>query len=142
MVSSKAPSRFDWPTTLGPDEGAGLFACVTFQPGNYISQYARELRYCHPSTLTKEENSYALQCEKNRASMIGLRQSQLTAGCGLGSLANDGKLSNVGRAANNAYFSSPDKIHQCFWLKAKPLIKRGDGVTVSYGPGFNLKLEL
>jgi hypothetical protein len=130
------------PSTLGPDAGAGLFACVTYQPGDYITQYAGELRYCHPSTLTKEEKSYALQWEKNRASIIGLRQTQLTAGCGLGSLANDRKLSSVGRATNNAYFSNPDKIHQCFWLKAETLVKPGDEITVIYGPGFNLKLKL
>ena len=130
------------PSRVGPDAGQGLIACVTYQPGDYITWYDGDLLYCHPSKLTKAEKSYALQWEKNCCSLVGIRESDLAPGRGLGSFANDRNLSKGSgdkalRKKNNARFSLPDKDNSCCWVIADCLIER-DEVTVSYGPGYRL----
>lgn len=118
----------------------GLIACVSYQPGDYITWYEGELCCCKPSKLTKAEKDYALQWEKNRSSLIGLRHGNLKPGRGLGSLANDRNLGKVEgpRKKNNARFSLPDKDSRCCWLIPSQLIKCWEEITVTYGPGYRL----
>jgi hypothetical protein len=127
-------------STLGPDAGHGLIACVSYQPGDYITWYEGELRCCKPSKVTKAENDYAVQWEKNRSSLIGLWHENLKPGRGLGSLANDRNLGKVEGPCkkNNARFSLPDKDSKCCWLIALQLIERWEEITVTYGSGYRL----
>ena len=118
-------------------------ACVTYQPGDYITWYEGTFRHCHPSELTKAEKNYALQWVKNTCSLIGIQGRDLSPGQGLGSIANDRNLSKASgdkalRKKNNARFSLPDKDNQCCWLIAESLIERSEEVTVTYGPGYKL----
>jgi hypothetical protein len=111
---------------LGPDAGAGLFACVSYQPNDYITKYEGELRYCQQSTLTKAEKGYTLLWEKDRAYLIGLRQENLTAGSGLGSLANDINLSKGMKEKNNARFARPVTMHRLDGMGARTMTYYND----------------
>jgi hypothetical protein len=107
-------------STLGPDAGHSLIACVSYQPRDYTTWYEGELCYCKPSKLTNAKKDYALQWEKNRSSLIGLWHENLMPRWGLGSLANDRNIGKVEgpRKKNNARFSLLDKDSKCCWLIA------------------------
>eukprot|EP00243_Klebsormidium_subtile_P011563 TRINITY_DN6599_c0_g1_i3.p1 TRINITY_DN6599_c0_g1~~TRINITY_DN6599_c0_g1_i3.p1 ORF type:complete len:329 (+),score=5.93 TRINITY_DN6599_c0_g1_i3:77-1063(+) len=127
------------PSTLGPAAGYGLFACVNYQPGDYMAKYEGSIvHYSHSSPLTKADMSYALQWEKNRSAIIGVRMGTITEGCGLGSLANDSNLSRIPGLRNNARFSLPDRANKCCWLIADRYVKAGNEIFVTYGPGYRL----
>jgi hypothetical protein len=112
-------------STLSPNARAGLFVCVSYQPNDYITKYKEELRYCKQSTLTKAKNCYTLLWENDRADLTGLRQENLTAESGLGSLANNKNLLKGMKEKNNARFAKPDATNKCCWLRVQRNIKPG-----------------
>lgn len=124
---------------LGPKAGNGLFACINYQSGDVITKYEGSIiQYGRLSPLSEAERSYALQWEKNKSALIGVKMEQLKEGCGIGSLANDSNLSKLPGLKNKARFSLPDRANKCCWLIADRYIKAGEEIFVTYGPGYKL----